>query len=62
VTLPVVLAGIAIAVASASSGALRRASSFRAAAFFLVSNLAVLAAWLDLLSGKRLAVWTPTSR
>jgi len=62
VTLPVVLAGIAVAVASASSDALRRASSFRAAAFFLVSNLAVLAAWLDLLSGKRLAVWTPTSR
>jgi cellulose synthase/poly-beta-1,6-N-acetylglucosamine synthase-like glycosyltransferase len=60
--LPPVLIGIAIAVASAASGPMRRASSLRAAAFFLVSNVAVLAAWLDLLSGKRLATWTPTSR
>ncbi len=41
---------------------LLRWSAFRTCSFFLLSNLAMLLAWMRFLSGERYVVWQPTKR
>jgi cellulose synthase/poly-beta-1,6-N-acetylglucosamine synthase-like glycosyltransferase len=63
------LAGLAVlavlaaaAILSSLWPALRRWRGVRALGFFLLSNVAVLTAWIDLLAGRKLSAWVPTSR
>jgi len=48
--------------AAAAAGIWTRASWLRVPAFFVLSNAAVLVAWVRFLRGERFAVWSPSER
>jgi cellulose synthase/poly-beta-1,6-N-acetylglucosamine synthase-like glycosyltransferase len=60
----VAAAGVAAAVAAAAVafGRIREFAPARAVGFLVVSNAAVIAAWVDWLLGRRSLTWMPTAR
>jgi len=57
-----VLTGAGAGLLALVAAPLRRLKPFRVLAFLIVSTTAVLAAWIDILTGRTSVKWTPTRR